>query len=132
MFSYVPYFTSSTYVFVTLCRIMKAKRIKPIGDSTGPSIFSGLKGFQSSSFERNSLTTTLIAPPLTIDAKKTTSPFLNHLKGLNESVTKWIKEHVNNNPYVDLTPIFADYKTHLSNIESKVSIYIIDVVIVMI
>ncbi|XP_018331221.1 nuclear pore complex protein Nup50 [Agrilus planipennis] len=39
------------------------------------------------------------------------------LKGLNESVTKWIKEHVDANPFLNLTPIFKDYEQYLENIE---------------
>lgn len=57
-----------------------------------------------------------------MEIKKKENPFLENLKALNESVTKWINEHVSGNPHVDLTPIFADYKSHLSDIESKVHI----------
>lgn len=103
---------------------MKAKRIKPFGDSSsgGTSIFAGLKSFQSSSLERQPLTAPALSmiPPPRAEPTKKASPFLENLKALNESVSKWIKEHVNRNPYVDLTPIFADYKSHLSDIESKV------------
>ena len=41
------------------------------------------------------------------------------LKSLNSSVAKWIKEHVDKNPYCILTPIFTDYEQHLGEIEKK-------------
>ncbi len=106
-----------------LYRIKKARRINPLEDSTsaGPSIFAGLKSFQSSTLERKPLTAALmVSPPVRATAPVKTTPFLTHLKSLNESVTKWINEHVNSNPHIDLTPIFKDYKSHLSDIESKV------------
>ncbi len=62
----------------------------------------------------------MVSPPVRATAPVKTTPFLTHLKSLNESVTKWINEHVNSNPHIDLTPIFKDYKSHLSDIESKV------------
>ncbi|XP_064399716.1 nuclear pore complex protein Nup50-like isoform X2 [Halichondria panicea] len=102
--------------------IKKARRINPLEDSTsaGPSIFAGLKSFQSSTLERKPLTAALmVSPPVRATAPVKTTPFLTHLKSLNESVTKWINEHVNSNPHIDLTPIFKDYKSHLSDIESK-------------
>lgn len=45
--------------------------------------------------------------------------FLNELKSLNEGVAKWIKEHVDKNPYCVLTPIFKDYEKYYSELESK-------------
>ena len=44
---------------------------------------------------------------------------MSQLKALNETVSKWIKDHVDQNPYCILTPIFTDYKTHLTEIEKK-------------
>ena len=43
--------------------------------------------------------------------------YLHQLKCLNEGVTKWIKQHVDKNPYCILTPIFKDYEKHLAEIE---------------
>ncbi|XP_046395641.1 nuclear pore complex protein Nup50 isoform X2 [Ischnura elegans] len=43
------------------------------------------------------------------------------LKGLNESVSAWIKSHVDKNPICILTPIFRDYERHLLNIENAES-----------
>lgn len=46
--------------------------------------------------------------------------YLEQLSSLNTSVSQWISRHVSTNPYVDLTPIFKDYKTHLHDIDVKV------------
>jgi len=52
-------------------------------------------------------------------ASKSESTYLHQLKSLNESVTKWIKQHVDKNPYCILSPIFKDYETYLSDLEKK-------------
>ena len=49
------------------------------------------------------------------------SKYLEQLRSLNVSVSEWIAKHVRDNPFVDLTPIFRDYETHLKNIDNKVS-----------
>jgi len=45
-----------------------------------------------------------------------------HLRALNKGVCSWIVEHVDKNPLCDLTPIFMDYKKHLSEIDQKFNI----------
>ncbi|KAK3907558.1 Nuclear pore complex protein Nup50 [Frankliniella fusca] len=45
--------------------------------------------------------------------------YYRKLKGLNESVSKWISSHVSSNPLILLTPIFRDYERHLANIQGK-------------
>ena len=45
------------------------------------------------------------------------SRYLHNIKCLNESVTKWIKQHVDKNPHCILSPIFHDYEKHLAEIE---------------
>ncbi|CAH1786397.1 unnamed protein product [Owenia fusiformis] len=52
-------------------------------------------------------------------SKVKSSEYLRELKNLNKSVSKWIKDHVDGNPYCILTPIFKDYEKHLSEIEKK-------------
>lgn len=47
--------------------------------------------------------------------------YKENLKALNESVAAWIQKHIAINPYVDLTPIFNDYKEHMKNIDLKFS-----------
>ncbi|XP_071809089.1 nuclear pore complex protein Nup50-like [Asterias amurensis] len=39
------------------------------------------------------------------------------LQNLNLSVSSWIQKHVTENPVCDLTPVFEDYKKHLTEIE---------------
>ncbi|XP_076282675.1 nuclear pore complex protein Nup50 [Lasioglossum baleicum] len=53
------------------------------------------------------------------NTSKKSSEYFAKLKGLNESVTQWIKSHVDANPFCILTPIFQDYKRYLEEIESK-------------
>ncbi|XP_031846333.1 nuclear pore complex protein Nup50 isoform X1 [Nomia melanderi] len=50
---------------------------------------------------------------------KKSSEYFAKLKGLNESVTQWIKSHVDANPFCILTPIFKDYEKYLKEIETK-------------
>lgn len=45
--------------------------------------------------------------------------YYGSLKGLNQSIAKWIKEKVEQNPYCILTPIFDDYAKHLRTIQDK-------------
>ena len=59
--------------------------------------------------------TTALSPPRTMHSK-----YLEQLRSLNVSVSDWIAKHVRDNPFVDLTPIFRDYETHLKNIDNKV------------
>lgn len=39
------------------------------------------------------------------------------LKGLNESVSNWIKRHVDTNPLINLKPIFKDYEKYFDELE---------------
>ncbi|XP_044748857.1 nuclear pore complex protein Nup50 [Coccinella septempunctata] len=41
------------------------------------------------------------------------------LKGLNESVAKWISKHVEDNPLINLQPIFKDYEKFFDEIEKE-------------
>ncbi|KAL3843236.1 hypothetical protein ACJMK2_021180 [Sinanodonta woodiana] len=47
------------------------------------------------------------------------SAYLQSLKKLNESVTDWIQQHVQKNPYCILTPVFKDYESHLATLVSS-------------
>lgn len=53
--------------------------------------------------------------------KPSNSSYKDNIKALNDSVAAWIQKHINMNPYVDLTPIFNDYKEHMKNIDLKFS-----------
>ncbi|CAH2237203.1 jg11176 [Pararge aegeria aegeria] len=45
--------------------------------------------------------------------------YYNNLRGLNESVSAWIKKHVEETPLCILSPIFKDYENHLKNIQDE-------------
>lgn len=47
--------------------------------------------------------------------------YLESIKALNMSVSSWIQKHLKDNPFVDLTPVFNDYRKHLANIDHKVT-----------
>jgi len=51
--------------------------------------------------------------------KNNLSEYHAKLKGLNESVTAWIKSHVDANPFCILTPIFKDYENYLKEIKKE-------------
>ncbi|XP_053600530.1 nuclear pore complex protein Nup50 isoform X2 [Plodia interpunctella] len=51
------------------------------------------------------------------DDKKIT--YCSKLKGLNESVSDWIKKHVGETPFCILTPIFKDYEKYLKEIQDE-------------
>ncbi|CAG9826886.1 unnamed protein product [Diabrotica balteata] len=45
--------------------------------------------------------------------------YYSKLKGLNESVSKWIKSHVDANPLINLQPIFRDYEKYFAELEKE-------------
>jgi len=45
--------------------------------------------------------------------------YYSELTGLNQSVSRWIKSHVDNNPLCILTPIFRDYERYLDKINEQ-------------
>jgi len=51
--------------------------------------------------------------------------YLASLKGLNIQVTNWIRSHdwirshVDENPLIDLTPVFKDYQNHITELKKK-------------
>ena len=45
--------------------------------------------------------------------------YFQNLKSLNESVLAWIKQHVEANPYIVLSPIFRDYDNYVESMEAK-------------
>ncbi|KAM3968129.1 nuclear pore complex protein Nup50 [Aphomia sociella] len=51
------------------------------------------------------------------DDKKLT--YYSKLKGLNESVSEWIRKHVDETPLCILTPIFKDYEKYLKDIQDE-------------
>lgn len=63
------------------------------------------------------------APTVTMTTQGSNSTlnntYLQQLRSLNVSVSEWIGQHVTDNPFVDLTPIFRDYESHLKTIDTK-------------
>lgn len=49
------------------------------------------------------------------------SLYLSSLKSLNETVLAWIKQHVEANPFIILTPVFKDYEKYLQLIQAEKS-----------
>ena len=45
--------------------------------------------------------------------------YTEQITGLNISVLNWIKEHIDKNPLIDLTPVFRDYEKYMHEIEEK-------------
>ncbi|KAF2901532.1 hypothetical protein ILUMI_04653 [Ignelater luminosus] len=50
---------------------------------------------------------------------KKSKDYYAKLKGLNESVAKWVNQHVNANPFINLTPVFRDYEKYINELESS-------------
>ena len=45
--------------------------------------------------------------------------FHNELCQLNLSVLKFIQKHIDENPCIDLKPVFGDYEKHFKDLETK-------------
>jgi len=48
-----------------------------------------------------------------------TPEYLANLKALNTQVMNWLKQHVDANPLVILSPVFKDYNDHLAELEKQ-------------
>lgn len=53
------------------------------------------------------------------DKNESKLKYYSKLKGLNESVSDWIKKHVEQTPLCILTPIFKDYEKYLKEIQDE-------------
>ncbi|XP_050300196.1 nuclear pore complex protein Nup50 [Anthonomus grandis grandis] len=62
-------------------------------------------------------TSSNLVPSLNANGK--TEKYCSKLKGLNESVSKWIVKKVEENPFISLQPIFKDYEKYLDEIEKE-------------
>jgi len=80
--------------------------------------FQGPTGFLFSSTEKVSGTPKKADAPTKARRKE----YLGSLKTLNIQVTNWIKSHVDENPLVDLSPVFKDYGKHLQQLRTKFDI----------
>lgn len=117
-------------------------------DGEKKNIFASFSGFAKSSSTTASTPTVAASNPLFVflsnTATKTDAPKTNgmelsqsekntkqndvkddtyygKLKGLNISVSKWIKNHVDENPFVNLLPVFDDYRKYYDEIEKDKS-----------
>ncbi len=45
--------------------------------------------------------------------------YLASLQALNEGVLSWISEHLKNDPHVDLSPVFDDYRKHMTDLDRR-------------
>merc|ERR1719452_348116 len=81
---------------------------------------SAAGGFQFSSSE-NGVKLAMEATD-TPKTKSKKGEYLANLKALNTQVTNWIKSHVDENPLVDLTPVFKDYDKHITELRSKFNV----------
>ncbi|XP_066992892.2 nuclear pore complex protein Nup50 [Anabrus simplex] len=52
-----------------------------------------------------------------LNTEEKSGDYYSKLKALNESVSDWIRLHVNKNPFCILTPIFKDYEHYLVEID---------------
>nr|CAI5862309.1 unnamed protein product [Callosobruchus analis] len=73
-------------------------------DLVGSSVSSTISMFDGSSTSGNK-------------PKGKSDAYLSKLKGLNESVSKWIKQHVDANPLINLKPVFEDYEKYFKELE---------------
>lgn len=65
-------------------------------------------------------TTTMDDPNKTNNEdKQHDEAYFSRLKGLNSSVASWIKRHVDENPFVNLKPVFQDYERYFDELELK-------------
>merc|ERR1719500_235132 len=85
--------------------------------------FQGPTGFLFSSTEKVGGTPKKADSPTRARRKE----YLASLKTLNTQVTNWIKSHVDENPLVDLSPVFKDYGKHLEQLRTKFDIKSIEI-----
>lgn len=121
--------------------IKKATRRKVAGDNNSGAnaagVFSGFAGFGKaagntiapspfsflSKIPAVTTTSTLSSTTKTVTSAETnadkSSNYYAKLKNLNQTVSEWIKTHVDKNPICLLTPIFKDYEKYLQEIENE-------------
>lgn len=52
-----------------------------------------------------------------MDKSSDLDEYYSKLKGLNESVASFIKNHVEKNPFINLQPVFKDYEKYIGDLE---------------
>lgn len=58
-----------------------------------------------------------LAKPKQTTTDSNDDEYLAKLKGLNQSVSSWIKKHVDINPFINLKPIFLNYEKYFTELE---------------
>jgi len=53
------------------------------------------------------------------DGEVLSTEYLSHLKALNVQVLAWLKQHIDSNPLVILSPVFKDYDKHLKELTDQ-------------
>lgn len=94
-------------------------------NTLSPQVPSGI--FGTPNINSKSLFSTTSSPTSNKTDSKTESKekdekklkYYSKLKGLNESVSDWIKKHVEETPLCILTPIFKDYEKYLKEIQDE-------------
>ncbi|GFG31105.1 hypothetical protein Cfor_04604 [Coptotermes formosanus] len=119
---------------VMQCRVIKSAKRRATGsqENSGATknpfaAFGGFKASSTNSTPSFSFLTNLNKPSNTSNGaagKDTTndsrsSEYYSKLTGLNQSVSRWIKSHVDSNPLCILTPIFRDYEHYLGEINEQ-------------
>lgn len=112
--------TPTTTSFSFLSSVTKQTE-KPNTNGTGKSIVSSEadKSSSSTSANQTSLFTGFKSSIPTKDTKGKSNDYFSKLKGLNESVSNWIKKHVDANPLINLQPIFKDYERYFNELEKE-------------
>ena len=88
--------------------------------STTASFSFGSNSTQSTSNKSNGIAesaTKFTTGSSAADANNKT--YLSNLKALNEGVSKWVQKHLDQNIYINLIPVFEDYKKHFKQLEEK-------------
>lgn len=97
------------------------KTEKPNTNGTGKTVECSEADKSSSSTCANQtlLFTSFKSSIPTKDTKGKSNDYYSKLKGLNESVSNWIKKHVDANPLINLQPIFKDYERYFNELEKE-------------
>ncbi|CAL1540891.1 unnamed protein product [Lymnaea stagnalis] len=117
--------SSKTAAFTGFSGLGKPAQSKPLEPFSGFKNLDGKSGFGVKPISLGGASSFNGTEDLTFKGQgdtKETSSYLNFLKSLNESVLAWIKKHVDDNPYIILTPIFKDYETYLATVQPDTSV----------
>ncbi|XP_076274490.1 nuclear pore complex protein Nup50 [Rhynchophorus ferrugineus] len=101
--------------------VSKINSIFNFNPKTSPSIFGAPVTTSTTCtniFESNNVASNSIVPSTSSVTNKS-EKYCSKLKGLNESVSKWISKKVEENPLISLQPIFKDYEKYLDEIDKE-------------